>query len=226
MANEVKLHPSWLKHLEEEFHKPYFISLKNFLIAEKQGKHVIYPPGDRLFAALNETPFDRVKVVIIGQDPYHGAGQANGMSFSVNRGIMLPPSLKNIYKELESDMGLNPPTHGDLTAWAHQGVLLLNSVLTVRAGVAASHQNQGWETFTGTIISTINNLKSNVVFMLWGNFAKGKRVLIDSNKHFILEAAHPSPFSAYNGFLGCRHFSKANSYLVHHGLSPVDWKIN
>lgn len=225
MTSNIQLHPSWLEVLKDEFLKPYFKDLKDFLLQEKQSGQIVFPPGSRIFAALDETHFDKVKVVIIGQDPYHGTGQANGMCFSVNRGITPPPSLKNIYKEVETDLGLQPPNHGDLSSWAANGVLLLNAVLTVRANQPASHQNQGWEVFTDTIIQTLSLKKSNLVFFLWGSFAKGKRNLIDSNKHLILEAAHPSPFSAYNGFFGCHHFSKANLYLKERGIEEINWRL-
>ncbi len=225
MTSKVKLHSSWLEVLKNEFTKSYFTDLKDFLLHEKQSGQLVYPTSNQMFAALDETPFDKVKVVIIGQDPYHGLGQANGMCFSVNRGIKPPPSLKNIYKELETDLGIKPPIHGDLSSWAANGVLLLNAVLTVRAAEPTSHQNRGWEIFTDTIIRKLSEQKSNLVFILWGNFAKGKKNLIDSNKHLILEAAHPSPFSAYNGFLGCRHFSKANLYLIEHGFEGINWGL-
>lgn len=225
MANDVKLDHSWLEVLKDEFSKPYFKDLKDFLLQEKQSGQTVYPPGSRIFAALDETPFDKVKVVILGQDPYHGPGQANGMCFSVNKGVTPPPSLKNIYKEIETDLGIKPPGHGDLSNWAANGVLLLNAVLTVRANQPASHQNRGWETFTDTIIKKLSEKKSNLVFLLWGSFARGKKYLINTEKHLILEAAHPSPFSAYNGFIGCRHFSKANTYLNEHGIKGVIWEL-
>lgn len=225
MANDVKLDHSWLEVLKDEFSKPYFKDLKDFLLQEKQSGQTVYPPGSRIFAALDETPFDKVKVVILGQDPYHGPGQANGMCFSVNKGVTPPPSLKNIYKEIETDLGIKPSIHGDLSNWAANGVLLLNAVLTVRANQPASHQNRGWETFTDTIIKKLSEQKNNLVFLLWGSFARGKKYLINTEKHLILEAAHPSPFSAYNGFMGCRHFSKANAYLNEHGIEGVIWEL-
>jgi uracil-DNA glycosylase len=225
MGKPIKLDSSWLEVLKEEFEKDYFQNLKNFLQEEKQSSQIVYPPGSLIFAALDNTPFDKVKIVILGQDPYHGPGQANGLSFSVSQGIKPPPSLKNIYKELESDIDFKPVAHGDLSAWSANGVLLLNSVLTVKAGLPASHQNKGWETFTDVIISKLSSQKSNLVFFLWGNFARGKKGLIDAEKHLILEAAHPSPFSAYNGFFGCKHFSKANQYLEQHHLGAVDWEL-
>ncbi len=226
MASPIKLHPSWLEVLNDEFSKPYFSELKTFLLSEKQSGQTIFPPSNRIFAALDETAFDKVKVVIIGQDPYHGSNQANGMCFSVNRGVTPPPSLKNIYKEIETDLGISPPAHGDLSRWAEEGVLLLNAVLTVRANQPASHQNQGWEQFTDTIIKTLSEKKSNLIFLLWGAFAKSKRNLIDAQKHLVLEAAHPSPFSAYNRFMGCKHFSKANMYLRQNGLEEINWNLN
>jgi len=225
MAINVKLHPSWFTLLNEEFDKPYFIALKEFLKIEKQNNQSIFPPGNQFFSALDETPFDKVKVVILGQDPYHGLGQANGKCFSVAKGISIPPSLKNIFKELQSDLGIESPNHGDLSAWAANGVLLLNSVLTVRANQPASHQNKGWEIFTDTIIKTLSQQKNHLVFLLWGNFAKGKKYLINSDKHLILEAAHPSPFSAYNGFMGCKHFSKTNAYLKQNMIEEMNWNL-
>lgn len=222
----IKLNDSWLRELEEEFAKPYMADLKKFLQEEKQNYRVIYPEGKNIFAAFDHTSFDRVKVVILGQDPYHGAGQAHGLSFSVPYGIKPPPSLQNIYKELEQDIpGFHAPAHGNLTAWAGQGVLLLNAVLTVRANTAGSHQNKGWEQFTDMAIRKLSEEREHLVFMLWGNYAKQKVALIDATKHLVLTAAHPSPFSAYNGFFGSHHFSKANAYLLKHGKDPVDWQL-
>ncbi len=215
---------SWYKALSAEFQKEYFKELKNFLVEEKR-QHTIYPPGDRIFAAFDATPFDRVKVVIIGQDPYHGPGQANGLSFSVAQGIKLPPSLQNIYKELEQDMGISPASHGDLSSWAGNGVLMLNAVLTVRAREAASHRNQGWETFTDAVISTLSKKRENLVFILWGNFARGKKSLINTSKHHIIESPHPSPFSARNGFFGSRPFSRTNAILNEQNIQPIDWAV-
>lgn len=222
----VQLESSWLRYLEDEFRQDYMLQLKSFLQAEHQRNKIIYPPGRLIFNALNTTPLNRVKVVLLGQDPYHGAGQAHGLSFSVQKGIPIPPSLKNIYKEVSSDLGLPVPAHGDLTYWAQQGVLLLNATLTVQAGNAGSHQKKGWERFTDKIISTVSQEKEGVVFLLWGNYAKAKQSLIDSGKHLILTAAHPSPFSAHYGFLGCRHFSRTNEYLQAQGKTPIDWRIS
>jgi uracil-DNA glycosylase len=220
------LEPGWLAVLEEEFEKDYMIKLKSFLQEEKQRGATIYPKGVDMFNALNTTPFDQVKVVILGQDPYHGAGQAHGLSFSVQRGVAVPPSLKNIYKELETDVeGFETPNHGHLTYWAEQGVLLLNATLTVRASEAGSHQNQGWEIFTDEIIKALSEKREHIVFLLWGRYAQQKAALIDQKKHYVLTAAHPSPFSAYNGFFGSKHFSKANQLLVQNNLKPIDWTL-
>lgn len=221
----IQLDTSWLAHLEGEFRQEYMCQLKAFLQAEREKGLKIYPPGPLIFNALNTTPFDKVKVVLLGQDPYHGAGQAHGLSFSVQKGISIPPSLKNIYKELHTDLGITIPPHGDLTSWAEQGVLLLNATLTVQASCAGSHQKKGWESFTDKIISIVSEEKEGVVFLLWGNYAKAKQPLIDGRKHLILKAAHPSPFSAHYGFFGCRHFSRANEYLVSRGKTPIDWQI-
>lgn len=220
------LEPGWLAVLEEEFEKDYMIKLKSFLQEEKQRGATIYPKGADMFNALNTTPFDQVKVVILGQDPYHGTGQAHGLSFSVQRGVAVPPSLKNIYKELETDIeGFKTPNHGHLTHWAEQGVLLLNATLTVRASEAGSHQNQGWEIFTDEIIKALSEKREHIVFLLWGKYAQQKAALIDQKKHYVLTAAHPSPFSAYNGFFGSKHFSKANQLLVQNNLKPIDWNL-
>ena len=221
---EVQMEASWKELLQEEFARPYFIGLRNFLKQEKAAGKVIYPPGNRIFAAFNETPFENVKVVIIGQDPYHGEGQANGLCFSVAPGIRKPPSLLNIFKELKDDLGIPIPVNGNLDAWAQQGVLLLNATLTVRANEAGSHQNKGWEQFTDAVIRMVSEQCSGVVFLLWGRYAQAKAALIDSGKHYILEAAHPSPL-ARTGFLGCRHFSKANELLKKQGKTPVDWRL-
>lgn len=224
MPNEtIQLEQGWLSHLKDEFSKPYFLLLKQYLMEEKKSGKTIYPPGKQIFAAFNHTPFDKVKVVIIGQDPYHGPGQANGLCFSVNPGIRIPPSLQNIFKEIMADTGGGIPKSGDLSRWADQGVLLLNATLTVRANEAGSHQGKGWELFTDRVIQIISTQKSNLVFMLWGRFAQSKDVLIDGRKHFILKAAHPSPLSAHNGFFGCRHFSAANNFLQTNGMAPIDW---
>jgi uracil-DNA glycosylase len=218
------IHESWKPLLINEFSAPYFLQLKQFLLFEKTN-HVIYPPGDKIFSAFNLTPFEKVKVVIIGQDPYHGPGQANGLCFSVSPGIATPPSLKNVFKELNSDLGLPIPYTGNLEPWAKQGVLLLNATLTVRANTPGSHQKKGWENFTDAVIKTISDHKKGVVFLLWGNFAQTKEALIDQNKHYILKAAHPSPL-ARGAFFGCRHFSKTNKILEHEGHRPIDWRID
>ncbi|HCQ28672.1 MAG TPA: uracil-DNA glycosylase [Flavobacteriales bacterium] len=224
--SEIKVTPtieeSWKKVLEEEFKKDYFKQLKAFLLEEK--KHYrIFPPGKYIFNAFNLTPFDKVKVVILGQDPYHGYGQAHGLCFSVPEGIKLPPSLKNIFKELYDDLGVPVPTKGDLTCWAKQGVLLLNATLTVREKKAGSHQGKGWETFTDHVIKIISEKKEHVVFILWGNYAQQKENLIDTSKHYVIKSTHPSPFSAHRGFLGSKPFSKTNEKLKEWGLQPIDW---
>ncbi len=214
----------WKELLADQFTAPYFSGLKGFLVEEKT-KFRIYPPGKLIFNAFNLTPADKVKVVILGQDPYHGAGQAHGLCFSVPRGIKPPPSLVNIYKELSSDLRLPVPVHGNLEKWAGQGVLLLNATLTVRAGQAGSHQNRGWETFTDAAISSLSRKYTGIIFLLWGRYAQAKEALIDRNRHFILKAPHPSPFSASNGFFGCRHFSKTNELLADQGKEPIDWAL-
>jgi len=220
------LEPGWLSVLEQEFEKEYMINLKSFLKAEKDAGVNIYPKNADIFNALNTTPFDKVKVVILGQDPYHGAGQAHGLSFSVQRGVSVPPSLKNIYKELENDIEwFKAPNHGHLTHWAEQGVLLLNSTLTVRASTPGSHQNRGWEVFTDEIIKAISQKLEHVVFLLWGKYAQQKATLIDQKKHYVLTSAHPSPFSAHTGFLGSRPFSKTNQLLIQNNLKPIDWNL-
>ncbi|SMO81532.1 uracil-DNA glycosylase [Solitalea koreensis] len=219
------LDPSWLKILQAEFGKEYMISLETFLQEEKQKGETIYPKCADVFNAFNYTPFDKVKVVILGQDPYHGVGQAHGLCFSVLKGVAIPPSLKNIYKELNNDLGLQIPNHGCLTEWADQGVLLLNATLTVRADKAGSHQNKGWEQFTDTVIQLLSKNKTGLVFLLWGNYAKAKASLIDASTHYILTAAHPSPFSANKGFMGCKHFSNANKLLAEQSLSAINWQI-
>jgi uracil-DNA glycosylase len=221
---EVKIEQSWKDELADEFGKPYFESLVRFLHKEKSEGKKIFPPGSQIFRAFDLTPLDQVKVVILGQDPYHGLGQAHGLSFSVPEGVPAPPSLKNIFKEIESDMGLKMSGYPNLENWAGQGVLLLNAVLTVRCGEAASHSRIGWEQFTDAVIRYISDNCNGVVFMLWGNFARGKRGLIDSSRHCVLEAAHPSPL-ARGAFFGCRHFSKANAYLQACGRKPIDWKL-
>ncbi|UKT65141.1 uracil-DNA glycosylase [Pedobacter mucosus] len=220
------IEPGWLAVLDEEFEKDYMKTLKSFLLEEKQTGKIVYPKGGDIFNALNTTPFDKVKVVILGQDPYHGIGQAHGLSFSVQRGIAVPPSLKNIYKELETDIkDFSPPGHGNLIHWAEQGVLLLNATLTVRASEPASHQNKGWEIFTDEIIKALSKKREHIVFLLWGKYAQQKATLIDEKKHYILTAAHPSPFSAFHGFFGSKHFSKANQLLIQNNLTPIDWKL-
>jgi len=216
---------SWKKVLDGEFRKPYFPVLKNFLVDEKK-KYTIYPPGPRIFAAFNHTPFHKVKVVILGQDPYHGPGQAHGLCFSVPMGVQQPPSLKNIFIELQSDLNIPIPKHGNLERWAEQGVLLLNATLTVRANQAGSHQKKGWEIFTDKVIETLSEKRENLVFLLWGNYAIQKSALIDPGKHLILKSVHPSPLSASRGFFGCRHFSKANGYLDQKNIEPVNWNLN
>jgi uracil-DNA glycosylase len=213
---------SWLQELKDEFEKKYFIDLKKFLVDEKQ-HYTVYPPGPRIFAAFDATPFSKVRVVLLGQDPYHGPGQAHGLCFSVPRDVKPPPSLVNIFQELKNDLGIPVPSHGNLEKWAYQGVLLLNATLTVRANTAGSHQNKGWEQFTDHVIRLLSERRKNLVFILWGNYAQAKAEMIDSSRHLILKAAHPSPFSVYRGFFGCRHFSATNEYLVNHGIDPVDW---
>jgi uracil-DNA glycosylase len=218
-----KIEVNWLKALESEFSKEYFTKLKDFLVEEKQ-KFRLFPPGNLIFNAFNLTPFDEVKVVILGQDPYHGLGQAHGLCFSVPDGVKAPPSLVNIFKEINSDVGIPVPQTGNLTRWGEQGVLLLNATLTVRENQAGSHQNKGWETFTDAVIKTLSDQKENLVFLLWGNYAKNKTVLIDHNKHLVLTAPHPSPL-ARGGFFNCKHFSKTNEYLKQHGKTPIDWSV-
>jgi len=218
------INESWKEVLIHEFNALYFAELKKFLVEEKS-KYVVYPPGPLIFSAFNRTPFDKVKAVIIGQDPYHGQRQANGLCFSVSNGIPQPPSLVNIFKEIQTDLDLPIPKTGNLESWADQGVLLLNATLTVRANQAGSHQKRGWETFTDGAIRELSHRKTGLIFLLWGKYAQAKEVLIDGSKHHILKAAHPSPFSAYNGFFGCRHFSKTNEILKKEGLQEIDWKI-
>lgn len=223
---DVKIEASWKEILKHEFTKPYFQQLATFLKTEKSAGKIVYPPGPLIFNAFNQTPFLKVKVVLLGQDPYHGAGQAHGLSFSVPNGIKPPPSLVNIFKEIEKDIGVAmPANYGNLTRWAEQGVLLLNAALTVRANEPFSHAKCGWAEFTDAVIQKISDQKKGIVFLLWGRFAQDKQVLIDETKHFVLKAAHPSPFSADKGFFGCKHFSKTNDLLVKQGLSPVDWKL-
>jgi uracil-DNA glycosylase len=222
---KIQLHESWLSRLEDQFQLPYMGSLREFLLTRKRHQAVIYPPGAQIFSALNTTPFEQVRVVILGQDPYHGPGQAHGLCFSVQPGVKVPPSLANIYREIQSDLGLVPPTHGYLQTWAEQGVLLLNAVLTVERGQAGSHQGKGWETFTDAIVELLNDEREGLVFMLWGSYALKKGAVIDRKKHLVLTAPHPSPLSAYRGFLGCRHFSLANEYLQEQQHPPIDWSL-
>jgi uracil-DNA glycosylase len=222
---DVQIEDSWKSALKTEFGKSYFQNIVTFLKTEKMAGKTIYPPGSLIFNAFNTTPLANVKVVILGQDPYHGAGQAHGLCFSVANGVPAPPSLVNIFKELQSDVGVPIPDHGCLTKWAEQGVLLLNASLTVRASEPMSHSQIGWAEFTNNVIKKISEQKEHVVFMLWGKFAQEKQVLIDETKHLVLKAAHPSPLSAYAGFFGCRHFSKANEYLVRNGIDPINWSL-
>ena len=221
---DVKIEPSWKQILKAEFDNPYFQQIVLHLKTERSQGKTIYPPGSLIFNAFNTTPADKVKVVILGQDPYHGPGQAHGLCFSVQNGVPPPPSLINIFKELHEDIGIKIPNHGNLTHWAQQGVFLLNASLTVRASEPMSHAKIGWAKFTDTVIKRISETREHIVFLLWGKFAQEKRVLIDESKHHILRAAHPSPLSAHNGFFGCRHFSKANSWLVNKGIDPIDWQ--
>ncbi|MEX0942106.1 MAG: uracil-DNA glycosylase [Pseudomonadales bacterium] len=221
----IRLEASWLKYLEPEFSQPYMMSLREFLLAEKRAGKIIYPKGAEIFNALNSTPIAEVKVVILGQDPYHGPGQAHGLCFSVREGVPPPPSLANIYKEIESDLGLAAGhfPHGCLSGWAAQGVLLLNAVLTVERHKAAAHQGKGWEPFTDRVIKTLSDERDQVVFLLWGSYAQKKGAIIDTSRHLVLKAPHPSPLSAHRGFFGCRHFSRCNDYLESHGHAPIEW---
>lgn len=220
-----QIEASWKAALADEFRAPYFAAIKTFLVQEKQAGKTIYPPGPQIFNAFNQTPFDAVKVVILGQDPYHNPGEAMGLSFSVPRGKRIPPSLVNIYKEINADLGLPVPEHGDLSYWASQGVLLLNAILTVEAKKAASHQHIGWQKFTDAVIHRLSEQREGLVFLLWGRFAQGKKGLIDATKHVVLEAAHPSPLAG-NAFSGCRHFSKTNELLEKQGKTPIDWRVD
>lgn len=224
MSN-VKIEESWKKVLKDEFEQPYFQALANFLRAEKSAGKKIYPPGSLIFNAFNTTPFNDVKVVILGQDPYHNPGEAMGLSFSVPHGVRTPPSLQNIYKELHADLGVPIPRHGDLTKWAEQGVFLLNAMLTVEHRKAGSHKDAGWQNFTDAVIRKLSEKREGLVFMLWGSFARSKKVLIDPNRHLVLEAAHPSPL-ARGAYFGSRHFSKANQYLQQRGKTPIDWALD
>ncbi|MBV6646475.1 MAG: uracil-DNA glycosylase [Cyclobacteriaceae bacterium] len=219
---DVKIEDGWKGKLRDEFAKDYFAQLVNF-VKEEYTKHTVYPPGNQIFNAFDHTPFDQVKAVILGQDPYHGPGQAHGLCFSVNEQIPMPPSLINIFKEIQIDLGLPVPRHGSLVRWADQGVLLLNATLTVRARQAGSHQNKGWEQFTDEVVNVLSREKEHLVFLLWGAYAQRKGAVIDRSKHLVLESPHPSPFAANRGFFGCQHFSKANTYLASHGLTTINW---
>jgi uracil-DNA glycosylase len=221
----VRLEQSWRELLLPEFERDYMRSLREFLLREKQQGKVIFPAGDDIFNALNSTPFDQTRVVILGQDPYHGPGQAHGLCFSVRPGVDTPPSLKNIYKEIAADLGIPPTSSGCLQSWAEQGVLLLNAVLTVESGRAASHQRKGWEQFTDRIVALLNERREGLVFLLWGSYAQRKGEIIDRNRHLVLESVHPSPLSASRGFFGNQHFSRANSYLSANGQTPIDWHV-
>ena len=223
---DVKIEESWKKVLKDEFTKDYFLQIATFIKTEKAAGKIIYPPGSLMFNAFDKTQFDKVKVVLLGQDPYHNPGQAQGLSFSVPNGVTKPPSLINIFKELQSDLGIPPSVNGNLEKWAMQGVLLLNASLTVRKNEPGSHSKIGWIEFTDAVIRKISEEKKGVVFLLWGKFAQDKQVLIDETKHHVLKAAHPSPFSADKGFFGCKHFSKTNEFLMQEGLQPIDWKLN
>jgi uracil-DNA glycosylase len=220
-----QIEEGWKKVLADEFQKEYFSDLKQFLVQEIESGKKIYPPPKQIFAAFAACPFDAIKVVILGQDPYHGVGQAHGLCFSVNKGVPLPPSLKNIYRELQSDVGCTTPSHGNLEQWSHQGILLLNAVLSVRHACAASHAHHGWEHFTDRVISEISQKKEGIVFLLWGKYAQEKGKQIDQKKHYVLTASHPSPFSADRGFFGCKHFSVTNEILISQKKKPIDWQI-
>ncbi len=221
----IRIEPVWKDQLMEEFSKPYFAQIKHFISKERNEGKIIYPPGPEIFNAFNQTPFDKVKVVILGQDPYHGMDQAMGLCFSVSKKVRVPASLKNIYKELHADTGFTIPDHGDLTSWASQGVFMLNSILTVEEGQAGSHSKIGWHLFTDAVIQKLSSNRSGLIFLLWGNYARSKKVLIDTKRHTILEAAHPSPL-ARNAFSGCRHFSKANTILSKQGSTPINWSLD
>lgn len=222
---EVKIEESWKEVLSEEFEKDYFREIRSFLRSEINKGKTIYPPGDLIFNAFNKTPFDEVKVVILGQDPYHQPGQAMGLSFSVPKDVKVPPSLKNVFKELNDDLNIEIPDHGDLTSWSEQGVLLLNAILTVEKGKPASHHKIGWQEFTDTAIQKLSEKRENIIFLLWGNFAKNKKKLIDETEHYVFEATHPSPL-ARGGFFGCKHFSKTNEILLQLGKKPIDWSLD
>jgi uracil-DNA glycosylase len=222
---DPRLEPGWKAALAAEFAQPYLHELKRVLLTERARGAVHHPPASRIFHAFDRTPLDQVRVVVLGQDPYHGPGQAMGLSFSVPRGVAIPPSLRNIFLEVDRDLGVPAPAHGDLSHWADQGVLLLNSALTVRSGDAGSHASLGWHRLTDAAIRAVSDGREHVVFLLWGRHARSKRALVDESRHLVLVAPHPSPLSASRGFLGCRHFSRANEYLVEHGLEPIDWSI-
>jgi uracil-DNA glycosylase len=224
-GREIRLEPSWRKRLEPEFRQAYMRELRTFLLQRKRAGATIYPPGAQIFNAFDSTPFDSVKVVVLGQDPYHGPGQAHGLCFSVRPGVPAPPSLVNIFKELRDDLGIPMPDHGCLQSWADQGVLLLNAVLTVERGQAGAHQGRGWEQFTDQVVSLLNAERDGLVFMLWGGYALKKGTVIDRRRHEVLTAPHPSPLSAHRGFFGCRHFSRANRYLQRRGVEPIDWRL-
>lgn len=224
-TREIRLHPEWLAALADEFDQPYMIALRAFLLARKQAGAEVYPPGPEIFNALDSTPPSRLRAVILGQDPYHGPGQAHGLCFSVRPGVPVPPSLVNIYRELHDDIGFEIPRHGCLQRWAEHGVLLLNAVLTVERGRAGAHQGKGWERFTDRVVAIANAQTRPLVFFLWGSHAKRKGRAIDRRRHLVLSAPHPSPLSAHRGFLGCRHFSKANAWLEQRGLPPIDWRL-
>jgi uracil-DNA glycosylase len=224
-TTQIKLESSWKEQLSEEFAKPYMHNLKQFLLHEKEAKKIIYPKGSEIFRAFDLTPFDDVKVVILGQDPYHGPNQAHGLCFSVKPGVKIPPSLQNIYKELQNDLNIKPVRHGCLESWARQGVLLLNSVLTVENGLAASHQGKGWEKFTDQVIAKLNERKKPVIFVLWGSYAQRKGEFIDQKHHYVLQSAHPSPLSASRGFFGNKHFSTINKILEANHMKPIDWQL-
>lgn len=223
---EVQLEAGWKEALKAEFDKPYFQQVRQFLKQEKAAGKQIFPPGPEIFNAFNSTPFDKVKVVIIGQDPYHGPGQAHGLSFSVKKGVKVPPSLQNIYKELAQEMDFQIPNYGYLAEWANQGVLMLNAILTVEARQPASHRKVGWENFTDAAIRALSEKREGLVFLLWGKFAQNKAALVDTSKHHVLKAAHPSPFSAHNGFFGCGHFLKTNEILKNEGQETIDWQLS
>lgn len=223
--DSIKIEESWKKALEKEFLSPYFLEIKKHYVEAKSKGAVIYPPANLTFNAFNSTPFEKVKVVLLGQDPYHNPNEAMGLSFSVPQGVRIPPSLRNIYRELEADLGIPQSKSGDLSAWAREGVLLLNSILSVEAHKPASHQHFGWQQFTDSVIATLSKQKDGIVFLLWGNYAKSKKTLIDTKRHCVLEAAHPSPL-ARSGFMGCKHFSKTNAYLQSVGKTPINWNLD